>query len=200
VSDPIAELRRNMTAVIPSLKVISQMTLPNGTMGIHLLDLAYRQQAEVPDWEDMKLFFTRTNPGIITVKALDAKRTMRNFFVDQLIKKLQHQGDSEHFVIVLSGPAFFEDQEPMGLVSLPQEVVPHVFYIRCRAIPRSIREPRPRPRPGARPRPLQRFAFALPLDELERPLDSQGARIFDVISPEQFRRVLGEVVGQISRM
>jgi hypothetical protein len=102
--------------------------------------------------------------------------------------------------IVLSGPAFFEGQEPAGPLELHEGAAPRVFYIRCRDIPRWMLEPRPRPRPGARPRPSQRASFALPLDDLEKPLDTPGARVFDVITPEQFRRVLAMVIAQISRM
>jgi hypothetical protein len=75
-----------------------------------------------------------------------------------------------------------------------------VFYIRCRAIPRSVLAPRPRPRPGMRPRPVSAAVFQLPLDDLERPLDASHARLFDVITPEQFRRVLAAIIGQISRL
>ncbi len=107
---------------------------------------------------------------------------------------------AERVVIVLSGPAFFGDQEPAGSVALPQDSVTRVFYIRCRAIPRDMLEPRPRPRPGAKPIPRQRAAFALPLDDLERPLNMPGARLYDVLSAEQFRRVLAAVIGQISQM
>jgi hypothetical protein len=61
-------------------------------------------------------------------------------------------------------------------------------------------EPRPRPRPGARPIPRLRAAFALPLDDLELPLNTPGVRIYDVLSAEQFRRVLAAVIGQISQL
>ena len=85
-----------------------------------------------------------------------------------------------------------------GQIRLPQATVPRVFYIRCREIPRSILAPRPRP--GVRPRPPQRAAFALPLDDLELPLETSGARLYDVITAEQFRRVLADVIRQISRI
>jgi hypothetical protein len=195
-SDRIGEMRRNMSALIPPLKVISQMNLTSGSMDLAFLDLAGRKETAVRNWDDMKVFFTASNPAIIDVKALDGRWKMTNFFLERVTQRIEAQ----HVVIVLSGPAFFEDQEEMETLALPQGLTPRVFYIRCRFIPLSVREPRPRPRPGVRPRPPQRFAFALPLDDLERPLDSPGARIFDVISAEQFRRVLAGVMGQIAKL
>ena len=103
-------------------------------------------------------------------------------------------------MIVLSGPAFFPDSEPGTKIDLPSDPLHRVFYIRCRLIPHSVLQPRPRPRPGVRPRPLRPGFFRLPLDDLEKPLESSGAMLFDVITPEQFRRVLAAVIGQISRM
>jgi len=48
------------------------------------------------------------------------------------------------------------------------------------------------------PRPV--FFFAMPLDDLEKPLQPLNSRIFDVISAEQFRRVLAAVIDQIGKL
>jgi hypothetical protein len=199
-SDPVAGLRRNMSFLIPALKVISQLELRNGTMDVAFLDLARQQAVSVANWGEMKGFFSRTNPGIIDVKALDGQWTMRNFFLKQIAQRMETPREAEHVVIVLSGPAFFDGQEPAVPIALRQYPALRVFYIRCREIPRSMLEPRPRPRPGARPIPRLRAAFALPLDDLELPLNTPGVRIYDVLSAEQFRRVLAAVIGQISQL
>ena len=209
VSDPVGGLRRNMSVLIPALKVISQMELRNGPVGlgssmdVAFLDLTHRQAVGVQNWEDMKKFFAGSNPGIVDVKALDGQWKMRSFFFDQVIDRIEASQEAERIVIVLSGPAFYADQEPASLstagqIGLPQGVVPRVFYIRCREIPRSILAPRPRP--GVRPKLPRRAAFALPLDDLELPLEKSGARLYDVITAEQFRRVLADVIRQISRI
>jgi hypothetical protein len=134
---------------------------------------------------------------VIDVSVLSKQWKMRSFFLERLASRLR---EPDRVAIVLSGPAFFEGQEPAGPIELPEGAAPRVFYIRCRDIPRWMLEPRPRPRPGARPRPSQRASFALPLDDLEKPLDTPVARVFDVITSGQFRRVLGAVIEQISRM
>jgi hypothetical protein len=188
---------RNLSVLIPALKVVSQLELRHGTMDSALLDLTRRRDAGVQTWEGMKAFLARSNPRVVDVGALSGQWKMRNFFLERLTSRVR---EPDRVAIVLSGPAFFEDQEPAAPVELPEGVAPRVFYIRCRDIPRWMLEPRPRPRPGARPRPSQRASFALPLDDLEKPLATPGARVFDVITPEQFRRVLAAVIEQISRM
>jgi hypothetical protein len=40
----------------------------------------------------------------------------------------------------------------------------------------------------------------LPLDDLELPLDAPGARLYDVISAEQFRHVPTDVIRRISQV
>ncbi len=196
VSDSLGELRRNMSAVIPAMKTLSQIELASGSMDFALLDLTRQRNIHAANWDEMRTFFAQTNPGIIDVHALDSRWKMRGFFSDQITTRLA----DAHAVIVLSGPAFFPDPEPVTKINLPPDPLHRVFYIRCRLIPHSVLEPRPRPRPGARPRPLRPNFFRLPLDDLEKPLESSGAMLFDVITPEQFRRVLAAVIGQISRM
>jgi hypothetical protein len=190
-------MERNLRVLIPALKVLLQMELRRGSMDSAFLDLARRRDAGVQEWEGMKAFLARSNPRVIDVGELTAQWKMRNFFLERLTTRVR---EPDRIAIVLSGPAFFEGQEHASPVELPEGAEPRVFYIRCRDIPRWMLEPRPRPRPGARPRPSQRASFALPLDDLEKPLDTPGARVFDVITPEQFRRVLATVIEQISRM
>ncbi len=198
VSDSLGELRRNMSAVIPAMKTFSQLDLTNGSMDFALLDLTRQRNINAANWDEMRVFFAETNPGIIDVHALDGRWKMRSFFADQLTRETARE--QAHAVIVLSGPAFFPDWETGTKIDLPSDPLHRVFYIRCRLIPHSVLEPRPRPRPGVRPRPLRPNFFRLPLDDLEKPLESSGAMLFDVITPEQFRRVLAAVIGQISRM
>jgi hypothetical protein len=198
VSDSLGELRRNMSAVIPAMKTLSQIDLTNGSMDFALLDLTRQRSINAATWDETRAFFAGTNPGVIDVHALDSRWKMRSFFADQLTGETAHE--LAHVVIILSGPAFFPDWEPGTKIDLPSDPLHRVFYIRCRLIPHSVLEPRPRPRPGVRPRLPRPGFFRLPLDDLEKPLESSGAMLFDVITPEQFRRVLAAVIGQISRM
>lgn len=196
--DSVGEFRRNMSAVVPALKVMSQIELSSGEMSIGLLDLVHRRAFAASSWSEMRPLLTQANPGIIDVGSLDSRWGMRSFLLDQIQDRVR--GDSARVVIVLSGPAFLQDQEPAAHFELPSDPRHRVFYIRCRLIPRSVLAPRPRPRPGARPHPPLPGSFVLPLDDLQQPLESSDAMLFDVITPEQFRRVLASIIGQISRM
>jgi hypothetical protein len=196
LSDPGAAFRRNMSAVIPAFRVLSQLDVRNGRLETAFLDLSRRQDTVLSEWDEMRRFLKAGNAGVVDVKALAGQSTIRNFFVQRIADRTK---DPDRVVIVLSGPAFFDRQERAPALQLDRrEPAPHVFYIRYRQIPRWIVEPRPRPRPGARP--VRRTFPGLPQDDLEHSVDAPGARVFDVITPEQFRRVLKAMIDQISRM
>jgi hypothetical protein len=221
-SGSLTELRRNMEALIPALKVISELSLPeDSSIDISLLDLVHQRVAFAQDhvknvnWTGLRGFFAGFNPGIVDVATLESSWKMRGFFEDELhhfAVAADHNAPGDgHAVIVLSAPAFFD--APKAADAASNDNNPDgpdggsegnkVFYIRYRPVPPEILNPRRRLRPGMRilpppPRPI--FSFALALDDLEKPLLPENSRIFDAISPEQFRRVLAAVIDQIGKL
>ncbi len=208
-SGSVTTMRTNMSVLIPALKVLSQIDLAKGSIDAALLDLTHRrvsfEQKDVQrlNWDDMRKFFVDTRPGIIDVHALEGQWKMRRFFWDEISRRL-NAGDKpgndgvRNVVIVLSGPAFFEDQEPVEPLELPNDPDHRLFYIRYRSI--SAAAQRPRIRPGARgpslaPPPL----FLMPVDDLEHTVEPLNARLFDATSSEQFRRILAAVIDQLSQ-
>jgi hypothetical protein len=132
------------------------------------------------------------------VSALQGHWKMRKFFWEEVTRRLQPKGDAIPVVIVLSGPAFFENQEALDSAKLEPDCGRRLFYVRYRAP--AILSQRVRVRPGMRP-PVHPAALDLmPVDDLERTLEPLGARIFDATSAEQFRRVLAAILEQISNM
>jgi hypothetical protein len=196
-----ASLRRNMSLLIPAYKLLSQIDVDNGTAEAAFLDLTHRkvpyEQKAIrwPDWSLARRFFLDTNPGVINVGALQNQWRMRKFFYDEVARRLEPEGDAVPVVIVLSGPAFFDEQEPVNpaLLAAPNA---RLYYIRYRSQP--VR-PRARPRPGMRP-PQQVLFAPMPVDDLEHSLEPLGARVFDATSAEQFRRVLAAILEQVSRL
>ncbi len=195
-------LRRNMSLLIPALKILSRIDLPNGVTDTAFLDLTHRrvpfEQKDIhqPDWDLARQFFLKLNPGIIDVRALEGQWRMRKFFWDQVASRLTPKGPEIPVVIVLSGPAFFEDQEPVD----PRPAAAgdsRLFYIRYRTVP--VR-PRTRPRPGMRPPPPPLAFSSMPVDDLEHTVEPLGARLFDVVNTEQFRRVLAAILDQIAQL
>jgi hypothetical protein len=194
-------MRRNMSLLIPAWKMLSQIDVPNGSVEAAFLDLTHRkvpyEQKEIhqPDWGRARQFFLKLTPGIIDVSALQGHWKMRNFFHDEVRRRLEPAGDAVPIVIVLSGAAFFDEQEPVdpALISNPNT---RLYYIRYRMLP-PLR--RVRPSPGMRPLPPALYA-PMPVDDLEHSLEPLGVRIFDATSPEQFRRVVAAILSQVSEL
>jgi len=212
-SGSLTELRRNMDVLIPALKVVSQLNLRDGSMDVSLLDLVHQKVAFAQDkvqnlnWGALKTFFAGFNPGVIDVAALENSWKMRGFFEDEVkrtIEAARHNAPGDgHAVIVLSGPAFFDSSTAEEAPEIEKNADGKIFYIRYRSIAPEALAPRRRVRPGMRlPPPMPRpvFFFAMPLDDLEKPLQPLNSRIFDVISAEQFRRVLAAVIDQIGKL
>jgi hypothetical protein len=208
----VSELRRSMDVLIPALKVVSQLNMPEGSLDVSLLDLVHQRvalsQAKVNslNWTAIKGFFAAFNPGVVDVATLESQWKMRGFFEDQINRVMHspahHAPGDGHAVIVLSGPAFFEGTAKEETPELDKTSDSRIFYIRYRPIAPEALSPRRRVRPGMRLPPPVRpvFFFAMPLDDLEKPLEPLNSRIFDVISAEQFRRVLASVMDQIARL
>jgi hypothetical protein len=124
---------------------------------------------------------------------------MRRFFWDEVNRRLKQDPAGQNVVIVLSGPAFLEDQEPVEPLEAPNDPNRRLFYIRYRTIP--PRPAHPRLRPGARgPLLTPPPTYPMPVDDLEHTLEPLNARLFDATSSEQFRRILAAVMDQLSGM
>jgi hypothetical protein len=199
-----------MSVLIPALKVLSQIDLSNGSIDAALLDLTHRRVAfeqknvERLNWDAMRKLLVDTNPGIIDVRALEGQWKMRRFFWDEISRRVgagEKPGNdgTRNVVIVLSGPAFFDDQEPVEPLELRKDPDRRLFYIRYRSV--AVRNQRTRVRPGAHgPSLAPPAVFPMPVDDLEHTVEPLNARLFDAASSEQFRRILAAVIDQLSRM
>jgi hypothetical protein len=210
-------VRENMAVLIPALKVLSQLRLKNGTIDAAMLDLTRRQVAfgqrgvDTLDWDLLRRFFLVTNPGIIDIQTLAGRMKMLGFFRDEITKRLAARDDGAvQVVIVLSGPAFFEDQEPVESGIVATDPGRQLIYIRYRSFLAPRRYPAGARGPGrfgagrfpTTPLPaLESEALIPPLkqDDLEKIAESLNARIFDAATTLQFRRILGAVRDQLSQ-
>jgi hypothetical protein len=212
VSGSASAMRDNMRVLIPALKILSQMQLRNGTIHATLLDLTHRKvafeqtNATNLDWENIRKFFLGATPGIVDVRTLEGQHRILPFFRDEIKKRLE----PDTVVIVLSGPAFYEDQEA---VETPNEIVDparQLIYIRYRTVSMQRRLPPALQAAGRGGRFGSRSVQSLPEndalipplgeDDLEKTVEPLNPRIFDAASGTQFRRILAAVVEQISRM
>ncbi len=212
----LSAMRDNMSVLIPALKTLSQMQLRSGAIDAALLDLTHRKvvfeqnRIHELDWDSMRKFFLETKPGIIDVHTLADRRKMLAFFAGEVSRRLVSRDEGEvPVVIVLSGPAFFEDQEA---ATPPREVAGSnrpLIYIRYRTVQMPRRYPAGAPRPAGYGRfpvttlaPPNQEMLIPPMkeDDLEKTAEALNARLFDAASALQFRRILAALVEQLSAM
>jgi hypothetical protein len=191
----ITAMRRNMNAMIPILKAFSQIKVRNGSMGTALLDLTHLRvafeennvennadnNAESLDWDGMRRVFLDARPGIVDARSLENRRKMVAFFRNEVVRRLLADGTESAdaatpIVIVLSGLAFLNDQDPDGPVKLPDNPDRRVFYIRYQGLP------------------------APPADDLQRAAGLLNARVYNAASNEQVRAVLASVLDEIAKL
>jgi hypothetical protein len=212
-------VRRNMSVLIPSLKVISQIEPEQGSVNLRLLDLVARriafEQSETHsrapaethavgdnwpglDWPKLRRFFVETHPGIVDARTLTWFWKMRTFFWDQVRATPDASGGDARVVLILSGPAFFPGQEPLPRSDAEWAQSGCVYYVRYRPVEFFAR--RLRSRPGARPFPASPAVRPMPDDEFEIAARKLNARVFDVTSPAEFRRVIAAIVGRLATL
>ena len=207
----VAAVRDNMSVLIPAMKILSQMQLTNGTIDAAVLDLTHRKvafdqsNAPVLDWAGIRRFFLDAHPGIVDVHTLEGQRRMLPYFSEEVRKRLA----PDTVVIVLSGPAFYEDQEAVDGAQRPVSRDRQLFYVRYRTVSIPRRYPPAFQGPARSGRlPARAMAFPVPdsmippmkEDDLEKIAESMNARVFDAASALQFRRILAAMLEQISRM
>jgi hypothetical protein len=217
----LTALRANMSLLIPALKILSKLGISSGMVNAELLDLTHRKvifrQEDVRDlnWPGIAAFFQTNHPGIVDAATLQGQWKMRKFFWEEVNRRMEPRDDGAVPVtIVLSGPAFLEDQEPIDSgFTTPAPPGGNLFYIRYRSQQITMRGNPPRmfggtmmgrggiARQTAMNRPVDPdFRPVMPVDDLEHTVEPLNARIFDVASPQQFRRVLAAILDRISSL
>jgi hypothetical protein len=172
------------------MKVFSQIDVRNGSMEIAVLDLTHLRVAFDQniagniagsfDWGGMRRIFLDARPGIVDAHSLENRRKMGTFFRKEVVRRLL-AGETESaeagtsVVIVLSGPAFLEEQDPDDPVKPPNNLDHRVFYIRYLSLP------------------------APPMDDLQRTAASLNARVYDAVSNERVREIVASVLDEVSK-
>jgi hypothetical protein len=197
----IRVFRRNMSLLLPALKVLAGATVPKGSMDVTLMDLAKRviwsqAGAHGLDWRKMREPFANTNPGVIDLQSLASKGEMLQFFRDKVVEKLETVDEPRvpRVVIVLSAPVFLEHQYKQSVASAatPRDPDSRVYYLRYRPLPtRAIMA-----LDGA----INPIANSMPADDLEHVVRSLDGRLFSVISPEEFRKAVATILSDVSRL
>jgi len=202
----------NLAVILPALKVISQMDVRNGTMNVALLDLARHSVSDEQDsvreldWRKIRAGLKEANPNVIDVHSLEKREQNAQFFVSEVRRRLANSSaEALPVLIVLSGPMSFQGGENLRPIDLGKSPDYRVFYIRYHMPPvRPVLSPFPVPLgPQRRNGPAGPALHPVPLeppDSLERTLKPLEPRLFDVDSPEQFRKALATLMAEISKI
>lgn len=128
-------LRRNMSAVIPALKVLSGLNAKQQPPSAAVIDLTHHRigfetsNAANLDWRALGKVLSENNPSIIDAASLARQSTMREFFAREAARRAGDSGPPR-WLVVLSGPLFFSNQEETPLPVLPPDPNRHIVYMR----------------------------------------------------------------------
>jgi hypothetical protein len=202
---------RILADLLPGLKVISQIQLSQGAMNVSLIDLTRRQvlfqqkrvdlKTKPLDWSKLRPALLEADPNKIDVHQLTDSHQNPQFFVEQVRGRLK----SDAPLIILSGPIAFAPSDDRRPIELEDRTQPKVFYLRFHPLPvrRNVDETagRATSRRGALMGQSPNGLLAQePPDSLTSLLKPLLLHVYDVYSPEQFRKALAEIMTAISRM
>jgi hypothetical protein len=217
---------RSLVDLLPALKVISQVKLSKGTLRVSLLDLTrqsvlFEQNLADPkpagelDWPELRAALMKADPNKIDARSLEHRNRNAQFFVEEVRERLGlgsgRSGESSKdqppvtVGIVLSGPMAFESGEDRHPIENTNGFAGKLYYIRYHSLPplqpqAAFVEPLRNGRRNVGPLPSLKQLPQEPLDGLENLVKPLQPRLFDVYTPEQFRKAIATLFDEISRM
>jgi hypothetical protein len=208
---------RSLASLIPALKVIANIDVRKGTLNVALLDLTTQhvifQQDAVHDldWPKLGPALKQAGPNIIDIHALENRRQNAQFFVGQVSRRIEGSAPNAPteplpILIVLSGPMAFDSGQDLHPIEFAGKPDAEVFYIRYHSLPERPainpflqEQTRGRRSPMSQPRRSQPV-MTEPVDSLEHTLKPLQPHLFDVYTPAEFRKALGNLFDEISRL
>lgn len=205
---------RNLGVLLPALKVISQVALRNGSLSVAVLDLARRRvtfhQEDMHnlDWRALRDSLKEADAGTIDVKSLEDRHRKAEFFEAEVSRTIDAAAKEKSsgaevpacVLIVLSNMVEFELGENLQPIRVAPASSCRVFYFRYhpQMVPPAVPVPAlgrgRRQRPGLPPPALRESQ----IDQLEPTLKPLAPQVFDVETPEQFRKALATALTAIS--
>jgi len=209
---------RNFGVLLPATKVLSQVDWGNAAFSVALLDLSRRrvtyEQENTPgkrenarglDWSVAGSTLAEVNPGLIDVKSLEQRQYSAEFFLDQIRRRIgATKGPGprrSQVVIVLSSAVRFEAGQEIHPIALDGPTGAKLFYIRYQPPPQLVMGPPGAGRRGRMPNTgfPARSGYA-GIDQLEPLLKPLDPRLFEVGTPEQFRKAIASILAEIAKL
>ncbi len=212
----------NLSVLVPALKVLSGLDGPGDRLSAELLDLSrqrvvFRQDdVRALDWTAMRRALAPGGAATIDLQSLERHRQSAAFFVAEVgrivgARPERPSGNAAapgRVLIVLSSPLEFGNGVNLKPIVLSSPPECRVFYIRYHS-----RHPTPPVRPGPsrgsarglpsvfpRGQPPGPSDLYLQLDQLESTLKPLSPRLFEVETPEDFRRALASLLADIANL
>jgi hypothetical protein len=208
---------RNLANLVPALKVLSQMEVAGGSLHVTLLDISKRhiifEQDAVRqlDWTRLRDALTAADPNKIDVKSLEHREQNAPYFLQQVRERLTPPGsragaadEPVRVLIVLAAPTTLDSGEKNHAAELETKPQGLLYFVRYHLAPE--RMPlgiEPFSRMGRRNYPgsmQQPAAQPEAFDSLQSVLKPLQPRVFDVYSPDQFRKALSGLLDEIARL
>jgi hypothetical protein len=207
---------RNLSGLIPMLKILAQAGGPDAPVSVEDLDLSRRRvtfhQDDVRplDWKAMRQTLEEKGTGAIDLKSLEDRKHNAAFFVQEVARKIgPPPSHPPPVIIVLSSPVSFVSKEDLHPISVDAPPGTRVFYLRYRA-PSEKKNPammnpyedgRPIGGFGRRRGPLQAPGNgALQIDQLANTLKPLSPHIFNIDTPEDFRKALAAMLEEVAHL
>jgi hypothetical protein len=199
---------RDFGVLLPAAKVLSQVDWGDATFSLALLDLARRRvtyQQDMPgfDWSKAGGSLAEVNPGIIDVKSLENRGYGAEFFLDEIRRGIaaSRPGPRRSLVmIVLSSAVQFASGQEVHPLALDGPTNAKVFYVRYRPLPQIVMGPAVASRRGRMPNANFSTRGYGGIDQLEPLLRPLEPRLFEISTPEQFRKTLATILAEIAKL
>jgi hypothetical protein len=207
---------RNLANLVPALKVLSQMEVAGGSLHITLLDISNRRvifEQDVVhqlDWPRLREALTETDPNKIDVHSLEHRGQNAPYFMQQVRERLAASGNPTgaaneplHVLIVLAAPMTLDSGEKSHALESEEKPQGHLYFVRYHLPPERLPLGyEPMSRMGRRNYGGMQQPVAQPeaFDSLQPLLKPLQPRLYDVYSPEQFRKALSSLLDEIAKL
>jgi hypothetical protein len=181
----------NLTSLLPILKTFSQMEVQNGVLNFEVLDLVRRQvsfeqdNAHNLDWPRLKEAVTRADPTKIDVRALQDVKHTASFMRQEVARRLGDGKDNQEatpVLVVISSAAFFDSFDDINDTLLPKECNCAIYYIRYSPVG------------------MRRRLSPVEFDNVKKVLKPLPVRRHYAETPEDLRRIMAEIIQDVSKM
>jgi hypothetical protein len=208
---------RNLANLVPALKVFSQIEVAGGSLHITLLDISNRrvifEQDAVHqlDWSRLRDALTTADPNKIDVRSLEHRGQNAPYLMQQVRERLASSGgpagaanEPLHVLIVLAAPMTLDSGEKTRVPESEAKQPGPLYFVRYHLPPeRTPLGYEPLSRMGRRGyggMQQQPAGPAEAFDSLQGVLKPLQPRLFDVYSPDQFRKALSSLLDEIARL